>query len=378
LNVAVVNLTSGGFSGGYRKYLRIMLPKLRSDPRVGELRVFNPPETFVEEGGAGSDEFTWAPGDHLRGFRDLRSQVLAGKPDVVFIPTARWLRFDGVPTVVMVQNMEPLARPFRGNPLSECLKNVARHYVAKRACQRADRVIAISHFVRDFLTARWGISPSKIGLVYHGTDQAPDHAEAIRPRVLAAEIGRPFLFTAGSLRPARGLEDVIGALGEIGRRGVRPVLAIAGSVDPGMKRYRKRMAELSRKLGVENQIVWTGSLGPAEMSWCYFNCRAFVMTSRVEACPNTALEAMSHGAFSIAADNPPMPEMFSDAAVYYPSGDAKALAARLEKAVERGPDDISASSLRRRAEFSWEVTAELTIRELQMSAGAQVEELHAL
>ena len=34
MRIAVVNLTSGGLSGGYRKYLARLMPLLASDPRV--------------------------------------------------------------------------------------------------------------------------------------------------------------------------------------------------------------------------------------------------------------------------------------------------------------------------------------------------------
>ena len=61
------------------------------------------------------------------------------------------------------------------------------------------------------------------------------------------------------------------------------------------------------------------------------------MTSRVEACPNIALEAMSHGAFCLAADNPPLPEFFQGAALYYRPRSGEALAHAITAALAYAP-----------------------------------------
>jgi len=42
MRVAVVNLTAGGLSGGYRKYLARLMPLLAADSRVTRLGVFAP------------------------------------------------------------------------------------------------------------------------------------------------------------------------------------------------------------------------------------------------------------------------------------------------------------------------------------------------
>ena len=42
MKVAIVNLTSGGLSGGYLKYLRRLVPMLRQDVRISQLDLFVP------------------------------------------------------------------------------------------------------------------------------------------------------------------------------------------------------------------------------------------------------------------------------------------------------------------------------------------------
>jgi glycosyltransferase involved in cell wall biosynthesis len=110
------------------------------------------------------------------------------------------------------------------------------------------------------------------------------------------------------------------------------------------------------------------------MDWCFEHCAAFVMTSRTEACPNTVLEAMSHGCLSISIDRPPMTELYGASAVYYRAGDARDLAA-WTLAVLRRPEEAVVESRsvarERAAQFPWSLTAERTIDELEKAADAR-------
>src|SRR5262245_56919541 len=106
MTLALVNLTAGGMSGGYVKYLRQMVPLIAADARVRRLDVWLPP-ALPADLIPGVEALSWPAGDALTGFRALRQRLARTRPDVVFVPTARWLDTGGIPTVVMVRNMEP-------------------------------------------------------------------------------------------------------------------------------------------------------------------------------------------------------------------------------------------------------------------------------
>ena len=368
MNVAIVNLTSGGLSGGYVKYLRRLVPLLRGDTRIDRLEVFLPDGIALPECG---EVRTWPAGRGLAGLRALRRGVAEVAPDVVFFPTARRIECDGRPTVVMVRNMEPLTVPFAGNTWREGLLNIARAREARVASRSATRVIAVSKHVRDFVTGRWGIPSDRVGLVYHGTD-APG-------RITPALPGAPswpsrFLFTAGSIRPARGLEDAIRAMPLLRSRGEQASLVIAGRADASSRPYERRMRNLVERLGMHDAVIWAGHLNEQQMAWGYERCVAFVVTSRAEACPNVALEALSHGAAIVSTSQEPMPEFFRNAAGYYPPRDAGALASRVMDvlAVPPGAGDARRDAARTRAaEFTWARTAAETVAQLTLAAAAR-------
>lgn len=366
MRIAVVNLTAGGLSGGYRKYLHNILPLMAKDARVKGLKVFLP---------AGNDNLILGSTvivhsipsfNTLRKVSWLKSEIAKWQPDLVFIPTARGLECGDIPVVTMIRNMEPLVVPFGGNPLRECIVNIGRIIIARQACRKADRVIAVSDYVKNYLVEKWNIKEHQIGVVYHGIDSDPDQS-GNSERTVALIESFPFLFTAGSIRPARGLEDIIRALAILNTE--QPVqLVVGGKVDPGMESYFIKLKKMATNLGIAEHIHWLGKLNDSEMAWCYSHCDAFIMTSRVEACPNIALEAMSYGCVGIASENPPLPEFFGASALYYPPKDSTTLAKQIEVVISMGQDErekMSSTAKDTASRFSWEICAQKTVGELQ-------------
>ena len=373
MKLAIVNPIHRRFSGGYYKYLGEIVPRLAADPRVGQLTLWLPEDAQVPALDA-VRIVRWPGGASRRGLQELRARLDAAAPDVVFVPTARHVDAGRAPVVVMVRNMEPLRVPLRGNDPGEAVRNLLRAAVARRACQRAARVIAVSQHVREFLTTRWRIPDERIGVVYHGV--APHSpGMAAGPVALPARTGS-FLFTAGSLRAARGLEDAIGAMPAVLRADPASTLVVAGRWDPGSTRYRRRIMRLIDRLQVGHSIVWAGQLEPPAVAWCLEHADVFVMTSRAEACPNTALEALAAGCRIASTRQAPMPEFLGDAVEYYEPGSADGLAAailalRAEAIVAR--ERRRAAAVAQAARFTWGEAASATIAQLlQVCAGSPV------
>lgn len=170
MRIAIVNLTGGGLSGGYRKYIQNILPFMVKDIRVDMLDVYIP-VGYTDICKSDALTLHGIPTDNISNNKAwLRNELVMRQPDVVFIPSAIWIDCAQATIVTMIQNMEPLVVPFGGNPLKECIKNVGRYMVNLYACRRAHRVLAISKFVKTHLTEKWRIASDRIGLVYHGVD----------------------------------------------------------------------------------------------------------------------------------------------------------------------------------------------------------------
>ena len=126
--------------------------------------------------------------------------------------------------------------------------------------------------MRDFLIQHWGLNQDQVGVVYHGAESPLGHIAATRPQPLDGLNSVRFLFTAGSIRPARGLEDIIRATARINQNGMPYVLVIGGEVNPDAHVYFERMKRLAIDCGVADRVVWTGHLTAREMAWCFYNC----------------------------------------------------------------------------------------------------------
>lgn len=358
MKVVLVTLTRGRISGGYLKYLNELVPRLRGHRGVSELHVYVPPATNRPEWRARS----WPESGLFGAVRWLRNEIATLKPDVVFIPSSVFFDAGPLPVVVMLRNMEPIDSPFHGNSWRERLVNIARSMLARSACKRASRVIAVSEYVRERLVTTWGINAGKVGVVTHGVNR---HPSPLKPQAIPDET--PFIFTAGSLRPARGLDDLVGVLTGVNRH-VLPRVAIAGSTEDSA--YVGRIKSTLAANAVAGDVLWLGGLSASEMAWCFRNARLFVMTSRAEACPNTVLEAMAEGCLSVSTDQPPMPEFFEDAALYYRRGDPADLSRAINTALALGTDaeaTFRGKAVERSTRFSWDATVEATVRELQLA-----------
>ena len=115
----------------------------------------------------------------------------------------------------MVRNMEPL----RGAPYVYGWKGRFRNWLLRRATaaavRSAHRVVAVSHFVSDYLEQHLHVDPSRIVCIHHGRDtfferdETPDHTDEQGPA--------PMFLTCGSLLPYRRCEDVIDAFALISK-----------------------------------------------------------------------------------------------------------------------------------------------------------------
>jgi len=377
MKIAVVNPTGGGISGGYRSYLSHILPLMAGDSRVESLLCVSPASLHASEWlpSGRKIQFAECPPFRMfgRGLEAALDRTLSSfGPDVIFVPIARTVRFRKVPVVTMIQNMAPLV-PAGWPGLREKLRLAAQKFETMRAVREADRVIAISAFVRDFLV-REGVNPLKVSSIYFGAP-SPSVTPVRPPQIPAG--WTDFIFTAGSIDPYRSLEDIVKCVEHTRKKLGFPLrIIIAGTVRECMRPYLRSLKLMAEKAGVAADLCWAGQLSYDEMTWCYRNCRAFVMTSRVEAGPNTVLEAMACGAACIASDCEPLPEFFSGTALYYSPGDSAMLAGRIKEVLSWDillKTKVSNESVAQSRKFNWETAAKETLSILtHLSASGKI------
>ena len=201
MKLIIAHLTNGGINGGSVKYLDELVPLLLREPGVERLRVFVPSAYRIPE--ESSECFQSIPKwDHLSGYPSIQAAVKRDSFDAAFSSNTRWVEFRGLPTMVMVRNMEPLLPASRLTPILARVKNILRLWETRRAVLNSDRVVGVSKFVCEHLINRWRINPEKVALVYHGVG-AGLQSNGIPPAMLR-DLKQPFALSAGSIQPYRG------------------------------------------------------------------------------------------------------------------------------------------------------------------------------
>lgn len=224
----------------------------------------------------------------------------------------------------MVRNMEPFVK-ISNNPVKELIKNKLKKIIFLNSCNKSNHIIAVSNFVKNTLVDKYKINNNKVSRVYHA-GAVPLNDNELENINLGIN---DFIFTAGSIRPARGLEDIIIALGLVNKiNKTIPHLLIAGDCIK-MSSYKKKLIKLSKKYKIKDKIIWLGKINQNKMGWCYRNAISTIITSRVESFCFIAHEALCYGSTIISSNRKCLPEILGDAAIYYESLNSKELSIKI-------------------------------------------------
>jgi glycosyltransferase involved in cell wall biosynthesis len=359
MRVALVNLSTGDISGGYAEYLNQFLTRAGKEKCVSKILFVSIPQVTKKLYlPAKCQQISISKWDVLLpGKRKIIGAIHEFKPDIVFSPVEKRLSsIKDIPLVTMIQNMEPLTTLTPGNNLAWNLRLLFLRRAAISAAKSSDHVIALSSFVKDFLVKKLDLFEKNISSIPHGFD-INGYLEPIKPTGIIED--EQFIFTAGSVLPARGLEDLISAYIELMQKNsiVNKKIYIAGKVIPQHKRWYLKLIKKIRVAGLEQNILWLGELSKSEMAWCYQNTALFVMTSRVESFGIIALESMALGCPVISSTSPCLPEIYKDYAEYYKPYDHLDLAAKIKQHFVC-PDIKTPLSL---DNYSWDSVFETTL-----------------
>jgi len=145
---------------------------------------------------------------------------------------------------------------------------------------------------------------------------------------------------------------------------------VAGGSRPETGIYLNDLKKLAAGLNVTGDIAWLGNISEEELSWCYANCSAFALTSRIESFCFVALEAMAHGCNIVSTDSACLPEILGDSAIYYAAGDEAGLSKAITAVLSRTEAEhagFSAASAARATSFSWDKAAAATLEVFKKS-----------
>lgn len=159
--------------------------------------------------------------------------------------------------------------------------------------KRADRVIAVSDYVKKDLSENYRIPVRKITTISNvAAFRKPIHGEAN-----LWEYGRKAIVCVGRLAPVKQQERVIRAFSFVYKTMPDARLILVG--DGRQKNY---LQSVCRKMELEAGVVFAGA--SLDVGNFFQHARVFVMASKLEGFPNVMVEAMAYGIPVVTTDSP--------------------------------------------------------------------------
>ena len=233
---------------------------------------------------------------------------------------------------------------------------------AKRAMNNSEKIIAISECLKQDIIQNIGIPEHKIKVVYNGKSEK--FKPLSREKILAFrnkyKLAFPFVLYLGQLQPRKNILLIIRAFHKLQQcNDIKQNLVIAGTG----KQYHE-IFELSKQLGLENRIIFTGFIQDEDLPSLYNAADLFVFPSIYEAFGLPPLEAMACGVPVITSDRGAFPEVVGDAGMMVNPEDVDELATAMLKVLtnEGGIKDLMIrKGLERSKLFDWKTSAKQII-----------------
>lgn len=216
--------------------------------------------------------------------------------------------------------------------------------------RRAQRVIAVTPG-EALLLRRLGVAPGRIRTIPNGVDlrEFPSPRAPNSPRDQAS-----ILFVGRCYPRQKGLEYLIRSLALM-EQPRKICLRIVGEDWGGVPSLRL----LSKSLGVEQQVEFSGRLSRAELIRSYLSADVFVLPSLFEPFGIVLLEAMAAGLPIVASRVGGVPDVVEDGrtGILVEPGNAQALCQALEFLISNPPlrQRMGEAGRRRAAKYSWDI-----------------------
>ena len=236
---------------------------------------------------------------------------------------------------------------------------------------RADRVLAVSEWVRDEVVRIYGFPTDRVDVAPHGVDahrfQADADPDSVTATLRRLGIETPYVLFLGTLQPRKNLGTLARAYGLARRRGLAHTLVLAGV--PGW-RYADVASELE-SLSTEG-IQLTGAVDPEDLPLLLAGASAFVSVAIDEGFGMPVLEAMASGLPVVAANQGGLSHAAGDAAILVDPRDPDAIAEALLQVTgdDRLRADLRAQGLARAAAFTWDRTARRVWKSLEQACAS--------
>jgi glycosyltransferase involved in cell wall biosynthesis len=214
----------------------------------------------------------------------------------------------------------------------------------QRKLDQADAIVAISNFALNDMKAHLSFDHKKSTVIYNGcnfSENSKSQAPLIKPT-------RPFLYTIGTITEKKNFHVLPALL-----KTFDGVLIISGITQSS--EYKQKIMDEAKKHGVQERVLFTGSVSEEEKMWYMENCELFVFPSLAEGFGLPVVEAMYLGTPVLLSRHTSLPEIGGDVANYFDSFEPEEMGSVLNLCFQRKQDSSHKLMLRERSLFfNWQ------------------------
>lgn len=249
----------------------------------------------------------------------------------------------GAKRIVTVHDMIPELMPQTRRRLD--LLTMKRRYV-----ESADHVICVSEATRDDLRKVYGHINAPVTVVHHGVDPR------FRPGVPKIDgLPEKYVLFVGNRGQYKDADVLFAAFAELKKFDALMLVCAGGG------QFTKDEIQRFRQLGISNRVLHL-ELNDDAMASAFSNAELFVFPSRFEGFGLPAIEAMACGTPTVLAAATSLPEVGSDAVVYFEPGNVRELAGVMSDVLQSNQvrNELSEKGKQRAQQFTWKRTAQKT------------------
>jgi len=157
--------------------------------------------------------------------------------------------------------------------------------IERKGMEQANKVIAVSHFTRNIIISRYGISAEKVEVVYNGVEHNPNSALA----ETHIDKNEKIVLFLGRITMQKGPDYFLAAAKKVLEIMDNVKFVMVGSGD-----MMHRAIEMAAWLGIGHKVLFTGFLRGEDVQKIYKMADLYVMPSVSEPFGIAPLEALGH------------------------------------------------------------------------------------
>jgi len=232
-------------------------------------------------------------------------------------------------------------------------------YFTPKFAQKADRIATVSNYSKNDIIKQYGIDPSKIDVIYNGTNTAYRQFSETEKTAVKAGVsdGNDYFVFIGALNPRKNLVNLFKAF-DIFKKETNSSNKL---VVVGEKMYWSGNIKTTfEEMEYQSEVVFTGRLNIDELTKIVSSALGLTYVSLFEGFGIPIIEAFKAGTPVITSNVTSMPEVAGDAALLIDPENPDNIAEAMKKIASDNKlrDQLIEKGFKRAESFSWDITAE--------------------